>query len=68
MRRLNPSLLFESLPRAQKMLALELLFLPRTPSLNGADRDLGMDLTSRALSIETPGLPWLAGSVSLSHA
>src|ERR1700741_4378963 len=37
---LNPSLLFQPVPRAQKMLALELLFLAQTPSLNCADRDL----------------------------
>src|SRR3954464_5651899 len=41
-RRLNPSLLFEPFPCAQKMLALELLFLSRTPCLNCADRDLGI--------------------------
>jgi hypothetical protein len=32
----------ESLPCAQKVLSFELLFLPRTPCLDGVDSDLGI--------------------------
>ena len=38
----SPALFPESLPCTQKMLAFELLFLSRTPCLDGADGDLGI--------------------------